>query len=112
MIVQDILDEVRSKLDDVAKARWDDPELIAHVNDCENFITINRPETLLRSNGTMVTRPAVSNLSDTLTLTDKFKMAFVAYVLSKALSKYASNRQDTVRARDELVAFKIELGIG
>lgn len=114
MTGQDIVNEARIKLDDTdaTSYRWSDAAMLTYVDAAENFLTGIRPETLLRTDGAIRTRATLTSLATELVLSSNYKEAFVSYVVQKALSVKASNRQDLSRGRTELDTLKLELGMG
>jgi len=82
--VQSMLDRARVSLNDDAKTRWSDAELLSHYNDGINILKGERPDMFF---GLFLSLPSDQGVGDTFPLEDTVRPAIQDYILARAMFK-------------------------
>ena len=99
---QDIVDElVYLGNDDAAHSEFPLDEIIRFTNEAIDIIVSLRPDTLLETDGTLLTPAHVTNISptpDTIDLPDKWKAVIVDWILKRGYQSDSRDVQDVRQA--------------
>lgn len=85
-IVQALLDRARISLNDDAKTRWPDSDLLLHYNAGINILKMKRPDLFF---GQFLTLPSEQSAASTFPLEDMFQPALQDYIAARAMFKDA-----------------------
>jgi hypothetical protein len=111
MTGRDIDTKVRRLLDDVAEVQiWNEAEMIEWSNDGVHHIVQRRPDAMLDTDGTLITITDIDELSDTISIADKWETPLAHYVAALCLKMKSGQKEQQARSADHMQLLAQHLG--
>lgn len=108
MIASDVITRVRTLLKDELPFRWEDDELLLHIDDGQVEIQRRRPDAFYTTSVSVARPTRVTATTDELQLDDRYITVITDWVMSRALLKDAEEA-DLARATVHFNFFQMHL---
>ena len=98
MTGDDIVDNARIIVNDVAASTWADADFLVFVNEGVRYVFDNAPHSRLQTDGTLSVYAKAAALSDTLLIEDEYLLPLTEYVCYRYFSSDSGDAIDKERA--------------